>query len=98
MQPFQRAKSFTPSQTYLYQKNERALTGNLQNRRKKSFLPLPFKCSVSHYLPHFLSSVFKGLRSNWKRNIHNYVQEKRDEEYYGGKQEFGKWPGLGKTL
>jgi hypothetical protein len=35
MQPFQRAKSFTLSQTYLYQKDERALPGNLQDQRKK---------------------------------------------------------------
>jgi hypothetical protein len=42
MQPFQRAKSFTLSQTYLYQKDERALPGKLQNRRKKSgFCPHP---------------------------------------------------------
>jgi hypothetical protein len=40
MQPFQRAKSFVLSQTYLYQKDERALPGNLQNRREKVFIPL----------------------------------------------------------
>jgi hypothetical protein len=36
---------------YLYQKDKRALPGNLQNRRY-SFLP--HQCSVSHYHPHFL--------------------------------------------
>jgi hypothetical protein len=48
MQPFQRAKSFTLTQTYLYQKDERALPGNLQNRReKKMFLaPLPTPINV----------------------------------------------------
>jgi hypothetical protein len=34
MQHFQRAKSFTLFETYLYQKDERALPGNLQNRIK----------------------------------------------------------------
>jgi hypothetical protein len=37
---------------YLYQGDERALPGNLQNRRY-SFLPPPPKCSVCHYLPTF---------------------------------------------
>jgi hypothetical protein len=43
-------------QTYLYQKDERALPGNLQNQKEKFFLPL-LKYSVSHYTsPPFFSS------------------------------------------
>jgi hypothetical protein len=41
MRPFRRAKSFTLSQIYLYQKDERALPGNLQNREKRFLAPPP---------------------------------------------------------
>jgi hypothetical protein len=38
MQPFKHAKIITLAETYLYQKDERALPGNLQNRRKNKKL------------------------------------------------------------
>jgi hypothetical protein len=53
---------------YLYQKGE---GGNAWEPSKpelnKEFLAHPLKCSVSHYLPHFLTLflsllVFKGLK------------------------------------
>jgi hypothetical protein len=44
------SRIFTSSATHLYQKDERALPGDLPSR-KLSFCPPPpnFKCSVSHY-------------------------------------------------
>jgi hypothetical protein len=41
MQPFQRAKSFTLSQTYRYRKDKWALPGNIQSRRKNVSPPPP---------------------------------------------------------
>jgi hypothetical protein len=57
MQPFQRhIKINSDHMRYLYQKDERALPGNLQNQ-KYSFLHPP-KCTVSHYLPPPSISLF----------------------------------------
>jgi hypothetical protein len=53
MQPFQRyIKINSNHMRYLYQKAERALPGNLQNR-KYSFL-LPLKCNISYYVTSFV--------------------------------------------
>jgi hypothetical protein len=60
MQPFQRAKSFNLSQTYLYQKDERALPGNHQNRRKKMFLVPPLNVVSLITSQRFLSPPFSG--------------------------------------
>jgi hypothetical protein len=40
----------------LYQKDERALPGNLQNQKYRFFLSSS-KCSVSDYFPHFSLSL-----------------------------------------
>jgi hypothetical protein len=49
---------------YLYQKDEQALPGDVQ--RRNIFLPLPLRCSLSHYpLPYVLFSLSLCLVPNY---------------------------------
>jgi hypothetical protein len=58
---------------YLYQKDKRALPGNLQNRRY-SFMPPPPQYSVSDYLLHFfLFSLSLSKNRRWELEADAYL-------------------------
>jgi hypothetical protein len=49
-------------QTYLYQKDERALPGDLRSRKSKFMFPPPVKSSAYRYSPHFIFSLSSTCR------------------------------------